>query len=627
MIRPKGMQFVDEKGRMVLLRGVNLGGSTKFPATPNMPSHIDQDFFAHQNVSFVGRPFPLAEADEHYARLRAWGFNCLRFLITWEAIEHAGPGVYDEEYLDYLYQVVAKAGEYGFRVFIDPHQDVWSRFTGGDGAPGWTLEAAGLDMQGFQATGAAIVHNTHGDPFPRMIWPTNYAKLAAATMFTLFFAGNTFAPKTRVEGVPIQDYLQSHYFNAIKRVAARLKDLPHVLGYDTLNEPSAGWIGWQDLNQHQALARMGETPTPWQAMQLGEGLAQEVDIWKIGLTGIRKQGRRRLDPQGRRAWLPGRNCIWRENGVWELTSTGNARLIRPDYFAQVKGRPVDFARDFMKPFIVEFSRQIRSVDPKAIIFMEFADMDKPSVWSRKDGDNMVYAPHWYEPVSLVLKRYLPIATFDQEKEKIVLGRRRVFKQMVKELARFQEQARHLLGEMPVLIGETGIAYDMQGGRAYRTGDFSVQIKAMDRLLRALDANFHNFTLWNYTSDNSNERGDGWNGEDLSIFSRDQQTDPRDLNSGGRALEALVRPWPRRIAGQPLALRFNIKTREFTFSFKPDPDATAPTEIFVPAYQYPQGYVIQVSAGRFSVDPGRQLVLWHGDAESKKNLIRITPRKG
>ena len=238
-----------------------------------------------------------------------------------------------------------------------------SRFTGGDGAPGWTLEAAGLDMQGFQATGAAIVHNTHGDPFPRMIWPTNYAKLAAATMFTLFFAGNTFAPKTRVEGVPIQDYLQSHYFNAIKRVAARLKDLPHVLGYDTLNEPSAGWIGWQDLNQHQALARMGETPTPWQAMQLGEGLAQEVDIWKIGLTGIRKQGRRRLDPQGRRAWLPGRNCIWRENGVWELTSTGNARLIRPDYFAQVKGRPVDFARDFMKPFIVEFSRQIRSVDP------------------------------------------------------------------------------------------------------------------------------------------------------------------------------------------------------------------------------------------------------------------------
>lgn len=626
MIKPKGMQFVDREGRMVLLRGVNLGGSTKYPATPNIPSHIGENFFEHRDVSFVGRPFPLAEADEHYARLRAWGFNCLRFLITWEAVEHAGPGIYDEEYLDYLYQVVAKAGEYGFYVFIDPHQDVWSRFTGGDGAPGWTLEAAGLDMRGFKATGAAIVHNTHGDPFPRMIWPTNYAKLAAATMFTLFFAGNTFAPGTRVQGVPIQDYLQSHYFNAMKKVAAKLKGLPHVLGYDTLNEPSAGWIGWQDLTQHHSLARMGETPTPWQAMQLGEGLAQEVEIWNIGLTGIRKQGRRRIDPKGQRAWLPGHKCIWRENGVWEMTSTGNARLIRPDHFARVNGQSVDFARDFMKPFIVEFTRQIRSVDPQAIIFMEFADMDKPSVWSQEDGANMVYAPHWYEPVSLVLKRYLPIATFDQEKEKIVLGRRRVFKQMVKELARFQEQAKHMLGEMPVLLGETGIAYDMQGGRAYKTGVFSAQIKAMDRLLRALDVNFFNYTLWNYTADNSNERGDGWNGEDLSIFSRDQQTDPQDLNSGGRALEALVRPWPRRIAGQPLALRFNIKTREFTFSFKPDPDTTAPTEIFIPTYQYPQGYVIHTTAGSFSVDSQEHLVLWHGDPASKKNIIRITPRK-
>jgi aryl-phospho-beta-D-glucosidase BglC (GH1 family) len=75
-------------------------------------------------------------------RLRHWGFNCLRFLTLWEAIEHPAPGEYDEAYLDYLYQVVKKAGEYGFAVFIDPHQDAWSRMSGGDGAQGWTLELA-----------------------------------------------------------------------------------------------------------------------------------------------------------------------------------------------------------------------------------------------------------------------------------------------------------------------------------------------------------------------------------------------------------------------------------------------------------------------------------------------------
>src|SRR6202171_2489767 len=184
MIYTDDSHFKDEYGRTLMLRGVNLGGSSKVPRAPQGATYIRDGFFDHRHVSFVGRPFPLEEADEHFARLRSWGLTFLRFLVTWEAIEHAGPGIYDEAYLDYVYQVVKKAGEYGLSLFIDPHQDVWSRFSGGDGAPGWTLEAVGLDMTRFSATGAAIVHATYGDPFPKMIWPTNSSKLAAATMFT-----------------------------------------------------------------------------------------------------------------------------------------------------------------------------------------------------------------------------------------------------------------------------------------------------------------------------------------------------------------------------------------------------------------------------------------------------------
>jgi len=103
------------------------------------------------------RPFPLDEADEHFARLRAWGFTFVRFLVTWEAIEHAGPGIYDQEYLDYIFAIVKRAGDYGIQILIDPHQDVWSRFSGGDGAPGWTFGAIGMDITTLVA---ALLHDT-----------------------------------------------------------------------------------------------------------------------------------------------------------------------------------------------------------------------------------------------------------------------------------------------------------------------------------------------------------------------------------------------------------------------------------------------------------------------------------
>ncbi|MCJ7706898.1 MAG: glycoside hydrolase family 5 protein [Anaerolineales bacterium] len=194
MIGVDGSWFKDEHGRTLLLRGVNLGGSSKVPFSPDGATYRSEGFFNHRQVSFVGRPFPLEQADEHFSRLKRWGFDFLRFLVTWEAIEHAGPGLYDQAYLDYVYGIIRKAEEHGIRLFIDPHQDVWSRFSGGDGAPGWTFEKVGLDITKFAETGAAIVHQTHGDPFPRMVWPTNGAKLAAATMFTLFFGGSDFAP-------------------------------------------------------------------------------------------------------------------------------------------------------------------------------------------------------------------------------------------------------------------------------------------------------------------------------------------------------------------------------------------------------------------------------------------------
>ncbi|HJW83287.1 MAG TPA: cellulase family glycosylhydrolase, partial [Anaerolineae bacterium] len=334
--------FKDEHGRTLMLRGVGLGGSSKVPARPNGATYVRDGFFEHRDVSFVGRPFPLSEADEHFSRLRAWGQTFLRFVVTWEAIEHAGPGLYDDAYLDYLRAVIDKAGEYGFTICIDPHQDVWSRFTGGDGAPGWTLEAVGFDVARFAESGAALVHATHGDPLPRMMWPTNAGKLATATMFALFFGGDDFAPATKIDGQPAQDYLQRHYLNAIKQVARRLTDMPHVVGYDVMNEPLSGYVGWRDLNATPGLLKFGDSPTPLQTMFLGAGFPQAVPVWDRRVTGLKQTGRRLLNTTRVRAWRDGFDCVWKANGVWGVDEHGAPRLLRPDHFAVVDGRPVDF---------------------------------------------------------------------------------------------------------------------------------------------------------------------------------------------------------------------------------------------------------------------------------------------
>ncbi|MGZ5934847.1 MAG: cellulase family glycosylhydrolase, partial [Rhizomicrobium sp.] len=204
----KGRWFVDESGRRVILRGVNLGGDCKVP-WPDGGTEHPSDFSDHRIVSFIGRPFPLAEADEHLARLKHWGFNCLRLLTTWEAVEHAGPGQYDEAYLDYFAEVSRRAGKFGLYVFIDFHQDVWSRMSGGDGAPGWTFEAVGLDFTKFHAAGAAHVMQhkydyakggRQEDRYPQMSWSSNYRLPANAIMWTLFFAGRDMTPDFKIDG-------------------------------------------------------------------------------------------------------------------------------------------------------------------------------------------------------------------------------------------------------------------------------------------------------------------------------------------------------------------------------------------------------------------------------------------
>jgi len=114
----------------------------------------------------------------------------------------------------------------------------------------------------------------------------------------------------------------------------------------------------------------------------------------------------------------------------------------------------------------------------------------------------------------------------------------------------------------------------------------------------------------------------WNDEDLSIFSRDQQTDPTDIHSGGRALKAVVRPYAKATAGTPLRMSFDIRKGIFEFEFRHEDGIDASSEFFVPNYQYPQGYEVEISDGRYEKDEATQTLRYFHTSERQIHWVRI-----
>ena len=227
-------------GRKVTLKGINVDSQMKLPATPYMPSYEgdctdpDNIFFDGDNVSFVGRPFPLQEARMHLQRIKDWGIPPLD---TWSHGKQWNMRV--QEIRPWVCQLYHWSIENHWRSWwivcvFEFHQDVWSRYSGGSGAPMWTFYAAGLDPKCFAKTEAAILHNEprfhdSSDTYHKMLWTSNYKRLASLVMFTLFFAGKIYFPDLILNGENIQDYLQNHFLGAVeflwKRICRKLPKL------------------------------------------------------------------------------------------------------------------------------------------------------------------------------------------------------------------------------------------------------------------------------------------------------------------------------------------------------------------------------------------------------------------
>lgn len=415
-----------------------------------------------------------------------------------------------------------------------------------------------------------------------MIWSTNYGRLLSQTVFTLFFAGRDFAPKCVIDGVNIQDWLQDRFIAACGQLAEKIKAFEGgkllddcVIGWDSLNEPFEGLCGWPDLNfnptSQGSTLKKGTHPTPAQSLRLGMGQTQTVDNYKFGSLGPQRDGTVTIDPKGLKIWaFAGEimenedgthpkwgwkrdskwelgTCVWALHGVWDV-ETGY--ILRPDYF---KYRPsssspgemveVEFMVDYWKVHWLKYARRIRATHPLAIIFVQPPVFAPPPPMSEDElQGRCVYSPHYYDGLTLISRHWnwfnADALGLLRGKYRGTLGAVKIGDAAIRKSLR--QQIGYLLndvtllgdgvcGKYPTLIGEIGTPFDMDGKRSYgysdagkHLGDYSSQEKALDASLNACDGERAcNWTVWTYVGDDhSHQWGDGWNMEDLSLWSLD-----------------------------------------------------------------------------------------------------------
>ena len=134
-----GIWFRDTQGRFVLFRGVNFASRSKLP--PYLPISPLQS----KGITLQELKTELRIIEPEIKRLAELGFNIVRLLVMWKAIEpRPNPNLDQllpegENYLNLVKEIIDMLYSYGLFVIIDFHQDIAHEVYGGDGFPDWAL--------------------------------------------------------------------------------------------------------------------------------------------------------------------------------------------------------------------------------------------------------------------------------------------------------------------------------------------------------------------------------------------------------------------------------------------------------------------------------------------------------
>ncbi len=136
-----------------------------------------------------------------------------------------------------------------------------------------------------------------------------------------------------------------------------------------------------------------------------------------------------------------------------------------------------------------------------------------------------------------------------------------------------------------------------------------------RVTKLADQHLVGWTYWSYKSFGDPTGAAGAE----SLFSDD--TDLGTLKAPKADL--LIRPYAQAIAGTPQAMSFDTSSKAFSLTYAPR-TSTAPTEIFLPARQYPNGYQVSVQGGQVVSVAGASLLQVTNNDGASQVQVKVTP---
>ena len=193
-----GKWFVDEKNRVVMLRGIN-AVKKSFPWLPNS-GHIDMT-----NL-------------EQLSSLKQWGFNCVRLGVMWAGLMPSENQI-NQTYLNEIKHIINLLGEHDIYVLIDLHQDMMSsKFNSYDGVPSWIVNKLPQSKEAYP-------------------WPFKDGK---NLIFEAYLTEScSFAFQCLYNNASGFESLFQRYWQTVAR---NLKNFSNIVGYELINEPWAGDI-------------------------------------------------------------------------------------------------------------------------------------------------------------------------------------------------------------------------------------------------------------------------------------------------------------------------------------------------------------------------------------------------